>query len=67
MRLVMMCTLSLAVAGLLSAEVTAAPSRVAIHCDMVLVLIAQKVFPGRLTDWFGPFEVHLYRVRNCRP
>jgi hypothetical protein len=21
---------------------------------------------GKFTDWFGPFEVHVYRFRNCR-
>ena len=45
MRFLILCNLSLAATWLLSATLTAAPSRVAINSDRVLVINGEKVFP----------------------
>ena len=45
MRFLILCNLSLAATWLFSATLTAAPSRVTINSDRVLVINGEKVFP----------------------
>jgi hypothetical protein len=76
MRFLIVFNLSLAAASVFTAELKAAPACVTINFSGLPVSVTKaevmyetprtvEAKDGKFTDWFAPFEVHVYRFIAC--